>query len=66
MNEATKDKNTYRVVVNQEGQYSIFSVSKRIPSGWTDIGKSGTTAELLAYIKEKWTDMTPVTLRSEL
>lgn len=63
MNEATKD--TYTVVVNQKGQYSIFPVSKQIPSGWTDVGRSGTRVELLAYIKETWADMRPVTLRRE-
>jgi uncharacterized protein YbdZ (MbtH family) len=27
---------------------------------WTDVGKSGTKEECLAYIKEVWTDMRPL------
>lgn len=31
--------------------------------GWNDVGKTGTRAECLAYIKEVWTDMRPLNLR---
>lgn len=33
---------------------------------WTDVGKSGTKAECLAYIKEVWTDMRPLSLRRQM
>ncbi len=56
----------YKVVVNHEGQYSIWPAERENPSGWSDGGKSGPKAECLAYIEEVWTDMRPLTLRKEM
>ena len=33
------------------------------PLDWREGGKRGTKAECLAYIKEVWTDMRPLSLR---
>lgn len=55
----------YKVVVNHEGQYSIWPVEKENPLGWKDAGKSGPKAECLAYIKGVWTDMRPLSLRQQ-
>lgn len=57
------NQETMRVVVNLEDQYSIWSMSKEIPSGWSEVGKSGTKEECLSYIKEVWTDMRPRNLK---
>lgn len=54
---------TYKVVVNDEKQYSIWPAERRVPLGWFDIGKTGSKTEVLAYIKEVWVDMKPETLR---
>lgn len=59
----TDDATIYRVVVNHEGQYSLWPADRENPLGWQDAGKSGTKAECLAYIKEIWTDMRPLSLR---
>jgi MbtH protein len=61
-----EDTTTYRVVVNHEEQYSIWPVDREIPPGWRDGGKSGPKAECLAYIKEVWTDMRPLSLRKQM
>jgi MbtH protein len=53
----------YRVVVNHEQQYSIWPADQSNPLGWEDAGKSGPKAECLAYIKDVWTDMRPLSLR---
>jgi len=53
----------YKVVLNQEEQYSIWPADRENPLGWSDTGKSGTKAECLAFIKEVWTDMMPLSLR---
>lgn len=53
----------YKVVVNHEEQYSIWPAQRENPPGWSDAGKSGTGAECLAFIKEVWTDMRPLSLR---
>ena len=60
------DNRTYKVVVNHEVQYSIWPDDKANALGWEDAGKSGTKAECLAYIKEVWTDMRPLSLRKKM
>jgi uncharacterized protein YbdZ (MbtH family) len=61
-----EDKTIYKVVVNHEEQYSIWPEYKANPPGWNDVGKSGPKAECLAYIKEVWTDMRPLSLRKKM
>lgn len=56
----------YTVVVNHEEQYSIWPEYKEIPKGWRAVGKTGLKAECLAYIKEVWTDMRPLSLRRQM
>lgn len=60
------DNRIYKVVVNHEEQYSIWPADKFNALGWSDAGKAGTKAECLAYIKEVWTDMRPVSLRNRM
>lgn len=57
---------TYHVVVNHEEQYSIWPDYKQIPGGWRMAGKTGSKDECLAYIKEVWTDMRPLSLRKQM
>lgn len=56
----------YRVVVNDEEQYSIWPADREAAPGWTDAGKTGTKEECLAYISEVWTDMRPLSLRRQM
>lgn len=62
----TEDTTIYKVVVNDEEQYSIWPEYKEIPLGWRDAGKAGPKAECLEYIKEVWTDMRPLSLRKKM
>ncbi len=55
----------YRVVVNDEEQYSIWPLRKALPLGWRDEGKTGTKDECLDHIALVWTDMRPASLRRE-
>ena len=61
-----EDNTIYKVVVNDEEQYSIWPNDRETPLGWRDVGKVGTKAECLAYIEEVWTDMRPLSLRQNL
>jgi MbtH protein len=61
-----QDNTIYKVLVNHEGQYSIFLAYQENPSGWKDAGKSGSRTECLAFIKEVWTDMRPLSLRKKM
>jgi len=61
-----EDTTIYKVVVNHEEQYSIWPADRENALGWTDVGKVGTKAECLQYIKEVWTDMRPLSLRKKM
>jgi MbtH protein len=67
MNRDEKEEQTpYKVVVNHEEQYSIWPAEKENPFGWRDAGKIGSKTECLAYVKEVWTDMRPLSLRNKM
>lgn len=66
MDRDDEDLATYTVVINHEEQYSIWPDYKRVPAGWRAVGKTGPKAECLAYIKEVWTDMRPLSLRRQM
>lgn len=57
------DNRKYIVVKNEEEQFSIWFDGRALPAGWVTVGKSGSKAECLSYIKEVWTDMRPASLR---
>lgn len=56
----------YEVVVNQEGQYSIWSINKIVPSGWTLTGRRGSRESCLQLIGDSWTDMRPLSARASM
>jgi MbtH protein len=64
--EGQQDDRTYKVVVNQEDQYSIWFADREPPAGWREVGKEGGKEECLAYINEVWTDMRPLSLRRQM
>jgi len=57
------DLGPYRVVVNDEEQYSIWPADREVPAGWQPAGFEGSKDESLAYIREVWTDMRPKSAR---
>jgi MbtH protein len=56
----------YRVVVNDEAQYSIWPVDREVPAGWREVGVSGTRQRCLEHIETVWTDMRPRSLREAM
>ncbi len=65
-NDEKEDTTVYKVVVNHEEQYSIWPAERENPNGWKDAGKSGLKDDCLAYVKEVWTDMRPLSLRKKM
>lgn len=61
-----EDNTVYKVVMNDEEQYSIWPADRENARGWRDAGKSGPKAECLAHIEEVWTDMRPRSLRESM
>ena len=66
MNESEQDQIGYKVVINQEEQYSIWPADRENAQGWRDVGKQGLKQECLDYINEVWTDMRPLSLRKQM
>lgn len=53
----------YRVVINDEEQYSIWPAGREVPAGWRVVREAAPKADCLAYIEEVWTDMRPASVR---
>lgn len=56
----------WRVVVNEEEQYSIWPEYRSLPAGWCETGMTGTRDECLAHIDRVWKDMRPASLRRRM
>jgi MbtH protein len=52
----------YHVLVNREGQYSLWPSFKEVPAGWTISLKSANRAACLDFINQNWKDMRPKSL----
>jgi MbtH protein len=57
---------TFQVLVNDEGQYSLWPAEKEVPAGWHPDGTSGTRQECMDHVDEVWTDMRPRSLRERM
>jgi MbtH protein len=56
------DNAKYHVLVNDEGQHSLWPAWKDVPAGWTIVHKSDSRAACLDYVEKNWTDMRPKSL----
>lgn len=59
----TIDGDLLKVIINGEGQYSIWPEKKDTPAGWKETGFSGTKSECTQFVDKKWTDMRPISLQ---
>ncbi|WP_310741898.1 MbtH family protein [Microbispora sp. H13382] len=50
------------VVVNDEGQHSLWPASGNVPAGWTIVHGAADRSSCLEYINANWTDMRPRSL----
>jgi MbtH protein len=58
-----EDENgVYHVLVNDEGQHSLWPSFIEVPKGWTIVHKADTRAACLEFINKNWTDMRPNSL----
>ena len=51
------------VVINAEGQHSLWPLSRPVPAGWNEVGPEGAKQDCLAYVQTHWTDMRPASIR---
>jgi len=58
-----EDENgVFHVLINEEGQHSLWPSFIEVPQGWTIIHKSDSRAACLEFISRNWTDMRPNSL----
>lgn len=57
------DKNaSFLVLVNEEGQHSLWPAFIAVPAGWNVVLPATDRAACSAYIEANWTDMRPRSL----
>jgi MbtH protein len=66
MNPFDDESGEFAVLVNDEGQHSLWPTFKSIPAGWTAVVPKGTRQECLDYIEQHWTDMRPKSLIAQM
>ncbi|GAA3299052.1 MbtH family protein [Streptomyces cinereospinus] len=54
---------TFLVLVNDEGQHSLWPSFAERPAGWTVALDETSRDEALAFVEEHWTDLRPRSLR---
>jgi MbtH protein len=52
----------YLVLINEEGQYSLWPVFADVPDGWEVVFGEDGRQECLDFIEKNWTDMRPKSL----
>ncbi|GAA3379186.1 MbtH family protein [Streptomyces sannanensis] len=52
----------YLVLVNDEGQHSLWPSFAEVPDGWTAAHPEDTRDACLEYVEHHWTDMRPRSL----
>jgi MbtH protein len=60
------DTAQFFVLVNDEGQHSLWPVFADVPDGWTVVYGQEGRQNCLAYMEESWTDMRPKSLVNEM
>ncbi|MER7765586.1 MbtH family protein [Kitasatospora sp. NPDC096140] len=53
---------TYLVLVNDEGQHSLWPAFIEVPEGWSTALEATARDAALDYINTHWTDMRPASL----
>ncbi|MFD9906703.1 MbtH family protein [Streptomyces sp. NPDC059063] len=60
------DDAQYRVLVNDEGQYSLWPAVIEVPAGWEPRLGPDSRQACLAYVEANWADMRPLGLAREM
>jgi MbtH protein len=60
------DNAEYLILVNEEGQYSLWPRDIDVPAGWAATGPSGARQDCLRWIDANWIDMRPKSLVKQM
>ena len=56
------EKLLFKVLVNDEGQHSLWPAFADVPAGWEVRVQDSPRSDCLSFIEENWTDMRPRSL----
>lgn len=56
----------YFVLVNEEGQHSLWPVFAEVPAGWDVVFGEDGRRECLSFVEKNWIDMRPKSLIGRL
>ncbi|MER7668255.1 MbtH family protein [Kitasatospora sp. NPDC096128] len=57
---------SFFVLVNDEGQHSLWPAFAEVPAGWTAVHGEAARQDCLAYVEQNWTDLRPKSLVAEI
>lgn len=66
VNNYTIDGAIFKVLINNEAQYSLWPAGQQVPTGWTEVGFMGSMQECSDYVDQHWTDMRPLSLQKTM
>lgn len=55
-----REDGTFRVVVNERGQHSLWPEFTDVPGGWVSVYGPGGRQACLDYVEQHWQDITPL------
>ncbi|MFJ8238872.1 MbtH family protein [Bacillus tropicus] len=53
------DNYTYKVLINEEGQYSLWPAFLDVPIGWNVVCEEASRQSCLEYVEYNWKDLNP-------
>lgn len=56
------EKGSFYVLVNAEGQHSLWPTFAPVPAGWTSVHGAASRSSCLEYVEANWTDLRPASL----
>ncbi|MER8103207.1 MULTISPECIES: MbtH family protein [unclassified Kitasatospora] len=60
-----REDGTFLVLVNAEGQHSLWPSFAAVPEGWSVTLEATDRATAVAHIEGSWTDMRPLSLQQQ-
>ncbi|MEV0387487.1 MbtH family protein [Nonomuraea sp. NPDC050643] len=60
------ENGSFLVLVNDEGQHSLWPDFAEVPTGWEVAFGPGPHAAALDYVEHHWTDMRPLSLQRSM
>ncbi|CUU54429.1 MbtH protein [Parafrankia irregularis] len=60
------ESGSFFVLVNSEGQHSLWPGFAAVPAGWTVVHGEETRQSCLDYVEAHWTDLRPLSLVAQM